>query len=123
MRRAPLILAVLGALLALALFGVAVVQVAVVKFPTEWELAKVEQLLEGRTTLTAEQQKLLNRSLGWIKDNNSRLVTVHYRLHRIAMYGFLSLAVLFGLLAYVLWSQFRGASPTSVAASAGELKR
>src|SRR5687767_7571690 len=120
MNRQPLLLAILGAVMAASLFFASLLQVLVVKFPTDWEVTKIEQLLDDHTTLSAAQQKSLKRSLGWIRSNHSDLAVRHSRLFGIAAVGFLVLTAMFSLLAFVLWSRHR---VKSITPPAGELKR
>jgi multisubunit Na+/H+ antiporter MnhB subunit len=86
-----------------AVLGVAsLLHLPVTKFPTEWELQSMQQMVRQRAQLSPEEAHRFERSVGRVHANDRNMLTVLLSLRRVAIYGFTALAVLSFALAYLL---------------------
>ena len=96
-------LAVLALLLALA----ALLVIPLTKFPTPWELDKLERILLPKAQLTTKEAQSVRRSLDHIRHNDARQLRFFWILKIIAVAGFCALALGFTGLAWYLRRQAR----------------
>lgn len=90
-----------------AVLGVAsLLHLPVTKFPTEWELQSMQQMVRQRAQLSPEEAHRFERSVGRVHANERNMSTVLFSLRRVAIFGFGTLAVLSFALAYVIGAAY-----------------
>jgi len=109
--KVPFYASAVSAVLAFVLFGVSLMQVPVTKFPTATELPKLEQLVEQRAAFSAEEQRVYKRAVNAIRYNNTAQLDAYLTVHKVAVFGFLSLGVAACLAALWYWREHRNARP------------
>ena len=86
-----------------AVLGIAsLLHLPVTKFPTEWELQSMQQMVSQRAQWGPEEAHRFERSMGRVHANDRNTLTVLFSLRRVAIYGFAALAVLSFALAYLI---------------------
>ena len=101
------------------LLGIAsLLHLPVTKFPTEWELQSVQQMVSQRAQLSEEDAVRFERSMGRVRGNERNMSTVLFSLRRVAIYGFATLAVLSFGLAYLIRTAHRRRTDASTRAAA-----
>lgn len=92
MLRAVFWVSLLSGLAALALAAAASLHIPITKFPTSWEIEKVERLVAERGHFGVADAQSLQDSLGSIRANDARAYKVLLSLRQLALLGFLGLA-------------------------------
>lgn len=101
-RRLAFWLALGNGVIATVLGVASLLHLPVTKFPTEWELQSMQQMVRQRAQLSPEEAHRFERSVGRVHANDRNMLTMLLSLRRVAIYGFTALAVLSFALAYLL---------------------
>lgn len=94
--------ALANGLIATLLAVASLLHLPLTKFPTEWELSTVQQIVRQKAQLSAEELARFERSVDRIGGNERSVLTVFHSLRRLAIYGFGTLAVLSFASAYLV---------------------
>jgi hypothetical protein len=94
MARAAFLLALANGIAAVLLAMASAVHVPLTKFPSDWELDKVQSLVARSAQLSSSDAAALERSIGWVRANERASMGVLFSLRMVAVMGFLALAVL-----------------------------
>jgi hypothetical protein len=93
MARAAFVLALANGIAAVLLAMASAVHVPLTKFPSDWELDKVQSLVARSAQLSSSDAAALERSIGWVRANERASMGVLSSLRVVAVAGFLALAV------------------------------
>ena len=95
-------LALLSGVLALCLAVVAFLHIPIVKYPTEWELERMEAMLAKQAVLPGTEAQAWKLSIQKVRNNHLSISRMHHALRQRATLGFVALSALaffvFGLL-------------------------
>jgi len=113
MLRATFFISLLIGTASLALAVASFFHLPITKFPTPWEIEKIERVVLESAQLNVQGRASVKRSLDWIRANDKSALTVLFSLRQLAMIGFACMSALGLLAAYFSFKLLRASNGKS----------
>lgn len=113
MLRATFLISLLIGMVSIALAVASFFHVPITKFPTAWEIERIERVVFESAQLDSQGSASVKRSLGWIRANDQSALAVLFSLRQLAMIGFACMSALGFLAAYFSFKFLRASNQGS----------